>query len=130
MPNPASDLKRAFLAALSDIGWPVLDTVKPNTPLPYIDIGIESMSPYDTKTSQGFETRLQLDFWSVYRGQKQVLEKMLDVYHLLHNTTALQLSDQHLILCVLSEQSVDFEATETEQYEHGIQTWRVITQHG
>lgn len=130
MPNPASDLKRAFVAALSDIGWPVLDKVKPNTPLPYIDIGIESMTPFDTKTSKGFETQVQLNFWSLYRGQRQVLEKMLEVYQVLHNTAALQLEGQHLTLCVMSEQTVDFEGTETEQYEHGIQSWRVITQHG
>lgn len=78
------EIQAAIYAKVSAIGWPVYDHVPQETEFPYIVIGDDTSTPWDTDDSIGSETTCTIHVWSRHRGRKEVKEIMRTVYEALH----------------------------------------------
>lgn len=79
--TPSNFLQAAIAEALRNIGVPVYDYVKENTPFPYITIGDETERPWDTKTGNGSEVEHEIHLWSQRKGYKEnkgLAQKVMD----------------------------------------------------
>lgn len=77
-------IQAAIFTRLSSVGTPVYDHVPQDTPFPYIVIGDDTSTAWDTDNSIGSESTLTIHVWSRQRGRKEVKEIMADIYASLH----------------------------------------------
>lgn len=91
---------------------------------PYIVIGHDSATMWDSKTFNGLDISITLHIWSRYRGNKECLQIMGAVYDALHNQ-ALTVSGQNHVLTQLefSETMMDPDGLTF----HGVQRYQILT---
>lgn len=79
--TPATFLQPAIFKALYQLPIRVYDYVPDNTRFPYVTIGEERETPWDTKTGTGSEVEHEIHLWSQKRGfeeNKVLSQKILD----------------------------------------------------
>lgn len=92
------EIQTAIYEAVAAIGYPTYDDVPQVTAYPYIVVGDDRSTPFDTDDSVGSETICTIHIWSQYRGRKEVKEIMRSVYHTL-NRANLTITGGQLIEC-------------------------------
>lgn len=71
-------------STLTDIG-PVYDTPPDNEDYPYVTIGNDTFSEFDTHTTTGFDGSIQIDTWSQAMSKLEVKKMQKRIYELLHD---------------------------------------------
>jgi len=102
---------------------PVFDHVPQDTPYPYIVVGDDTSTPFDTDDSQGTEATCTIHAWSQYRGRKEAKALNQVIYDTLHRQT-LAVNGAHPVECFQ-----EFEQTLVESdglTRHGISRFRII----
>ena len=69
------------------LGASVFDDVPESTSFPYVQIGEDNVTEFDTKDVNGSETTLTLQIWSEYNGSKETKQIMDRVHDLLHDSS-------------------------------------------
>lgn len=92
------EIQTAIYEAVAAIGYPTYDEVPQVTTYPYIVVGDDRSTPFDTDDSVGSETICTIHVWSQYRGRKEVKEIMRSIYHTL-NRANLDITGGQLIEC-------------------------------
>lgn len=92
------EIQTAIYKAVAAIGYPTYDEVPQVTTYPYIVVGDDRSTPFDTDDSVGSETICTIHVWSQYRGRKEVKEIMRSIYHTL-NRANLDITGGQLIEC-------------------------------
>lgn len=89
------------------------DVEQPNLPedpadFPYVTIGKDNLSPFDTKTSDGISALCQIDIWSRQRNLTEAKSVSSAIYDVLQKQP-LTITDSHHILTRIESQvfSVD-----------------------
>jgi hypothetical protein len=83
--DPTLALQLALRTALTTaLSVPVYDHVPQGSAYPYVSMDYQSSSPADFLSSRKDSRTIYLSVWSTYRGQKEVLEIMRDIYAALH----------------------------------------------
>jgi|TARA_R100000149_G_scaffold29743_1_gene11423 hypothetical protein len=70
----------------STLGAGVFDDVTEGTDTPFVTIGEDTASEYDTKDLDGAETTINIDVWSEYKGSKECKQIMDRIHDLLHDS--------------------------------------------
>jgi hypothetical protein len=70
----------------STLGAGVFDDVTEGTDTPFVTIGEDTASEYDTKDLDGTETTINIDVWSEYKGSKECKQIMDRIHDLLHDS--------------------------------------------
>lgn len=79
------NIQVAIYSALSgNLTASVYDHVPQDTAFPYVTIGEDIVSEWDTDDSEGFESLITIHQWSRYRGKKEVKTLQREIYDLLH----------------------------------------------
>ena len=71
----------------STLGASVFDDVTEGTDTPFVTIGEDTASEYDTKDLDGTETTINIDVWSEYKGSKECKQIMDRIHDLLHDSS-------------------------------------------
>lgn len=120
------NIQAALYSALSgNISATVFDHVPEDSAFPYVVIGEDLASEWDTDTEQGFETVLTLHYWSRYRGKKEIKELMGEVYDLLHRTD-LSITGQYTVNLMWESSEIILDADGLTY--HGIGDYRLISE--
>lgn len=90
-----------LVAALPAV--PVYDYPTPDAATPFAVIASQDVKPDDTLAQLGYRHQLKIQFWSSYRGQKEVLELLDAAWLALHGAT-LALDAGHAIVCRCASQ--------------------------
>jgi hypothetical protein len=115
--------KAVFNRLNTSLNVPVYDNVPDNAQAPYVVIGDDTLTEYDTFGELGFEATVTIHSWSVYRGRKQVKEIMGSIYDALHRAE-LTVTGYNLIGC-----DCEFSETFLESdgvTRHGVQRFRIL----
>ena len=73
-------------AITSTLSCGVYDDVPQDASYPYIAIGEENTTEYDTKDLDGGEQAINIEVWSQYKGSKETKQIMDKIHDLLHNS--------------------------------------------
>lgn len=98
--TPSNFLQKAIGEALKGVGVPVYDYIKENTPFPYITIGEETETPWDTKTGNGSEVDCEIHLWSQRKGYKEnkdLAQKVLDAMFAASEAGAFSSAEWHCV---------------------------------
>lgn len=89
---------------------------------PYVVIGEDSATPFDTDSSVGAEATITLHVWSRYRGRKEVKAIQGAIYRALHRAN-IPVAGQHLVGIdwIQSDSFLDADGLT----RHGVQTFRL-----
>ncbi|MFQ5954710.1 MAG: DUF3168 domain-containing protein [Kiloniellales bacterium] len=103
----------------------VHDQVPEDAKFPYVTIGDDTATDFDTKTETGQELTLTLHAWSRAHGRKEVKDILARIYALLH--------EQALTITGFTHVLARFEFTQTFRdpdglTQHGVARYRVIVQ--
>lgn len=90
---------------------------------PYVTVGDDTLTRWDTDDSNGFEAILNIHVWSRYRGRKETKEIQKAIYDALHNTT-LVVSGYDTI--VIQQQSALTLLDPDGKTRHGVQALKVL----
>ena len=71
----------------STLGASVFDDVTEGTSTPFITIGEETATEFDTKDLAGSENTINIHIWSEYKGSKETKQIMDRVHDLLHDSS-------------------------------------------
>lgn len=110
-------------ANVTDLVSGVLDNVNQNQASPYITIGEDVLTGWDTNTTIGADASITIHIWSRHKGRKELKEISGAVYN--------SLQRQDLFVSGYDFISLDFE-TENSFLDsdgltrHGVQTYRVL----
>lgn len=124
------ELQAAVFAKLSnDLSVPVYDAVpQPEdggdiAEFPFVTIGEDTLIPFDTVDSIGYDATLTIHTWSRQRGRKEVKELQQAIYDSLHRQV-LTVSDYHFINMAFeyADSTVDSDGLT----RHGVQRFRCI----
>lgn len=89
--TPSTFLQPAIFEALSGLPVRVYDYVPEKTSFPYVTIGEEAETPWDTKTGPGSEVEHEIHLWSQKRGfeqNKTLTQRVLDAIFTAHEAGA------------------------------------------
>jgi hypothetical protein len=78
------EIQAAIFARVQAVGYPTYDHVPQGVDFPYVVVGDDTSTPWDTDTSIGSETTCTIHVWSRYRGRKECKEIMRTLYEALH----------------------------------------------
>ena len=126
------NVQSAIYTRLTDqLSVPVYDAVPQavdagdNSAFPYVTIGDDSVSEFDTDTDNGFDIDATIHVWSRYRGRREVKQIMRDIYNAmqLHN---LSISNSNTVMCIF--QTADSFMDADGITRHGIITFRIVTE--
>tara|TARA_Y100000592_G_C5219867_1_gene198951 strand:- start:34 stop:441 length:408 start_codon:yes stop_codon:yes gene_type:complete len=70
----------------STLGAGIFNDVTEGTNTPFVTIGDDTASEYDTKDLDGTETTINIDVWSEYKGSKECKQIMDRIHDLLHDS--------------------------------------------
>lgn len=99
----------------------VFDEIEEGTQLPFIQIGDDTVNPYDTKTSHGEELTLTIHAWSAGPGKTEAKRIMSEILRAL-TAEKIELTDGFK----LEEMKRDFlEVFNDGQVYHGVCRFRV-----
>ena len=70
----------------STLGAGIFNDVTEGTNTPFVTIGDDTASQYDTKDLDGTETTINIDVWSEYKGSKECKQIMDRIHDLLHDS--------------------------------------------
>lgn len=96
-----------------------------NSPFPYVTVGDDIISQWDTDTSQGFDAECSVHVWSRYRGRREVKLLQEAIYDALHLHT-LAISGWHTVLCLFLTADSFMDADGITR--HGVIRFRVVTE--
>lgn len=111
---------------LADGTQSVCDHVPAGAVFPYIVIGDMSSRPLDTQRYQGRETTATIHSYSRAAGMKELKSIMIAVQEALHDVD-FSVNDETLVLC--QEISSDNFLDSDGETRHGVQRFRIITEH-
>jgi len=124
------NLQAAVFAKLSnDLNVPVYDAVpQPEdggdiAEFPYVTIGEDTFTPFDTDNSIGYDATLTIHTWSRQRGRKETKEIQQEIYNALHRQT-LTVAGFHFIN--LAFEFADTFVDSDGLTRHGVQRFRCI----
>lgn len=129
MSNSDLELQQAIYTRLitPSLGWPVFDYVKPDSVMPYIEIGDSASKYADTKTSRMQEHDLSIHAWCNNRGFRLIKEMTSAIYERLHDAEQqITMPNHHLV--IIQCEGTDYVSEEDEETHHGVVTFRVVTQ--
>ena len=91
---------------------------------PYVVIGEDTHNEWDTDTSEGFDTELEIHAWSRQRGRTELKEIQQAIYAALH-TFPIEIEGVDTVLChhEFAQAVLDPDG----KTRHGIQRFRLIT---
>ena len=85
MADPLVALHKAIFAALeASVSIPVFDYVPQGTPYPYVEIERHVTAQSDSLVAKKEGVFTYITVWSEYKGQKEVLETMEEMYSGMH----------------------------------------------
>ena len=85
MSEPTLALQEAIYTKLiADLSVPVFDHVPQGTAYPYVTLEFQDVLDADYLNARKDQRTLYMTVWSTYRGQKEVLEIMQEIYEALH----------------------------------------------
>lgn len=74
---------------------------QPYTQFPFVTMGDDTLTPFDTDTSLGAEVTCTIHIWSRYKGRKETKTIMASIYNLLHRqASALSASGVRFVDCL------------------------------
>lgn len=126
------ELQTALYARLnSQLNVPVYDAVpqavdaSDNSAFPYVTIGDDSSSEFDTDTSIGFDTDCTIHVWSRYRGRREVKQIQKAIYDALHLYN-LSVSGYHTVMVLFETADSFMDADGITR--HGVMVFRIVTE--
>lgn len=126
------ELQTALFARLnSQLNVPVYDAVPQavdagdNSAFPYVTIGDDSSSEFDTDTSIGFDTDCTIHVWSRYRGRREVKQIQKAIYDALHLHN-LSVSGYHTVMVLFETADSFMDADGITR--HGVMVFRIVTE--
>ena len=90
---------------------------------PYVTIGEDVITPWDTNTEVGASISITVNTWSRYKGLKETKELQGEIYDALHRQT-LTVTGYRFIGC--DEQQSDSFMDADGETRHGVQTFRIL----
>lgn len=106
---------------------PDLPAGMPNDSFPYITIGEDTFTPWDTDDRRGVYATIYLHVWSRYQGKKEVKEIMQEIDNALNRQASTLSAVGYSFLDCLLEYSNISDNTDGET-RHGIIRYRVTIQ--
>lgn len=91
---------------------------------PYIVIGHDTATDWDSKTFNGMDISVTIHVWSRYRGNKECLQIMGAIYDALHNQS-LTVTGQNHIFTRLEYQQTTLDPDGITF--HGVQRYQIVT---
>lgn len=126
------NLQAALFSVLDNaLSVPVYDAVPQaidsgdDAEFPYITIGDDSFTEFDTDTSEGFDTETTVHVWSRYRGRSEVKELQQLIYDALHLQT-IAVQGQHFVMALFQNATSFVDADGLTR--HGVITFRIVTE--
>lgn len=126
----STEIQKAVYTKLNaDLSTPVYDYVPQDsdsgssTPFPYVTIGEDVVTEFDTDTDSGGNVLITIHTWSRAKGRKECKDIQGAIYTSLHRQT-LAISGYNFIDCFfVSEQSF----FDTDGYtRHGVSSYRIL----
>ena len=77
---PSYKLQEAVFNKLQGLSAPVYDHVPQKSAYPYIVIGEDTISEWDTDDKTGFDATVTIHVWSRYRGKKEAKLIQSEIY--------------------------------------------------
>ena len=105
------------------LGASVFDDVPESTSFPYVQIGEDNVTKFDTKDVNGSETTLTLHIWSEYKCSKETKQIMDRVHDLLHDSN---LSVSGFNLINLRFEFGDIMRDPDGKTRHGVMRFRAV----
>lgn len=96
-----------------------------NSAFPYVTIGEDSASEFDTDTSTGFDTDVTIHVWSRYRGRREVKQIQQAIYDALH-LHDLSVSGYHTVMVLFESADSFMDADGITR--HGVTIFRIVTE--
>lgn len=94
----------------------------PADSFPYVVIGYDDLSPFDTDDQTGAEVSVELHVWSTYEGKTEVKQIFAEIYGLLHRQS-LSIGGATVVDCLHTFSTIpEVGAT---KYVHGITRYRL-----
>ena len=116
--------KAIYDQIVNECTYPVYDDVPQNTDYPYITIGDDTSTEWDTVDKVGGESTLTVHTWSREAGRREIKKIMSEVYEVLH-MHELDVPGYNVVLCRQEfAESLPVEAD--GRTRHGVQRFRVI----
>jgi hypothetical protein len=126
------NLQTAIYSRLvSELSVPVYDAVPQavdagdNSAFPYVTVGDDSSTEFDTDTSTGFDTDCTIHVWSRYRGRREVKQIQKAIYDALH-LHDLAVTGYHTVMVLF--QSADSFMDADGITRHGVSIFRIVTE--
>lgn len=116
-------------SALQALGAEVYDNVPQGAAYPYVAIGEDLHTEWDTVTSLGTDCSVTVHTWSRAYGRKETKQMQAAIYNALHRKeSSFTVPGCNVVLCdfVNSQSFVDSD----EKTRHGVQTFRIIIEKG
>lgn len=104
---------------------PVFDFVDENQNYPYVEIGDNTSTDFDTATSRGFDSTIVIHTWAVQNGRKASWQIMDQIYAALHEVE-FPMSGQVVIVC--REEFSNLALDPDGATYHGVQRFRALIQ--
>ena len=117
-------LQQAIYTKVStDIATPVYDDVPQQADFPYVTIGEDSFTAWDTDSELGATSVLTVHTWSRTRGKKETKAIQGDIYDSLHRATLISAGYNFVTIDLISSESfLDADGLT----RHGVQTFNAI----
>lgn len=101
----------------------VYDHVPQAQAFPYVVIGEQQLSPFDSHTFDGANTLVTIHTWARSGGRKSCKEIMAEIYRILHNA---ELAVAGFEVIVLRREFQESMLDPDGQTYHGVQRFRII----
>ena len=115
----------------AELDVPVYDAVPQaadsgdDSAFPYVTIGDDIVSEWDTDTSTGFDTEVTVHAWTRYRGRREVKLIQEAIYDALH-LHSLSIPGWHTVLCLFLTADSFMDADGITR--HGVIRFRLVTE--
>jgi hypothetical protein len=102
---------------------PVYDAVPKGSAYPYVTVGEDVESEWDTKTDTGEDVDVVIHQWSRYQGRKEIKDLQSSIYTALHYQG---LTLEHGAIVLLKWQSSETFMDEDGVTRHGVMRFRAL----
>lgn len=92
---------------------------------PYVTIGDNDSSEWDTDTETGLDTAVTVHVWSRQRGRMEAREIQGAIYDALHRNDSLAVTGQDTVLC--QQEFAQVLVDPDGKTRHGVQRFRLVT---
>lgn len=119
----------ALTAALG--GSKVYDHIPQNTAAPYVRIGEDTLSEFDTKTNNGWNCTLTIHVWDYEKGGRKSIKTLMGhIYDALHKQESSVTVSGFTLVMLICEFQETFQETAPEgasdHYYHGVMRFRAL----